>query len=377
MKRILAVFGTRPEVIKLATVVHALRARPRDCRLTLCSTGQHREMLRQTLDAFDLRPDVELDLMTAGQTPTDLVGRLLLAIRPVLDELRPDVVIVQGDTATVMAASLAGFLAGSKVAHVEAGLRTGDKHAPFPEEINRRVAGAVADFHFAPTSRARQNLLNEGVTAGQIFVTGNTVVDALHWMRDHVRNRPLAPELDPGGRRLVLVTAHRRESFGEPFRQLCQALRAIAEQHDGVLLLYPVHLNPNVRQPVHEILNGCPRVRLVEPLDYATFVNVLTRAHLVLTDSGGIQEEAPALHIPVLVMREKTERPEAVAAGVVRLVGTQRDTIVNEAARLLTDPAAYAAMARGASPYGDGLAARRIAEVLLDGRAVTPEFTAG
>lgn len=375
MKRILAVFGTRPEVIKLAPVVHALRARPRDGRLTLCSTGQHREMLRQALGAFELQPDVELDLMTAGQTPVDLVGRLLLAIRPVLDEHRPEVVIVQGDTATVMAAALAGFFAGAKVAHVEAGLRTGDRHAPFPEEINRRVAGVVADFHFAPTRRARENLIRENIGPETIFVTGNTVVDALHWMRKHVRGRPLADELEPGGRRLVLVTAHRRESFGEPFRQLCQALREIAERHEDVLLLYPVHLNPNVQKPVREILDGCPRVRLVEPLDYATFVNVLTRAHLVLTDSGGIQEEAPALHIPVLVMREKTERPEAIAAGVVRLVGTQRETIVAEASRLLTDSAAHAAMTRGASPYGDGLAAQRISEVLLDGRLTTPEFS--
>jgi UDP-N-acetylglucosamine 2-epimerase (non-hydrolysing) len=312
--------------------------------------------------------------MQAGQHPADLLSRLLAGLRPVLDERRPDVVVVQGDTTTVMAAALAGFLHGARVAHVEAGLRTGDKRAPFPEEVNRRVAGVVADDHFAPTARARANLLAEGVAPEHIFLTGNTVVDALHWMRRKVGDRPLPAQLDPGPARLILVTAHRRESFGQPFRDLCGALRDIAERFDDVCLLYPVHLNPTVQRTAHELLSGCPRVRLVGPLDYATFVALLARAHLVLTDSGGIQEEAPALGKPVLVLREKTERPEAVAAGVVRVVGTDRTRIVREASALLSDAAAYAAMARTVHVYGDGRAAARIAEVIAAGRMITPSF---
>jgi UDP-N-acetylglucosamine 2-epimerase (non-hydrolysing) len=374
LKRVMLVFGTRPELIKLAPLVHAYRARPALAELTLCSTSQHRQMLDSTLAAFDLRADIDLDLMQDGQHPSEFLGRLMLALRPVLAEVRPDIVAVQGDTATVMGAALAAFLCGSQVAHVEAGLRTRDKRAPFPEEVNRRVAGVVADLHFAPTARARDNLLREGVDPTTVFLTGNTVVDALRWMQTRVAGMTLPPELHPGGRRLVLVTAHRRESFGEPFRELCLALRQIAERFDDVCLIYPVHLNPNVQRPVHEILGGCPRVRLVAPQDYATFVALLSRAHLVLTDSGGIQEEAPALGKPVLVLREKTERPEAVAAGVVKLVGTQRSRIVDEASQLLSNEAAYAAMARVVNTYGDGLAGQRIAEVTIDGRMSTPPF---
>lgn len=373
-QRVLAVFGTRPEVIKLAPVIHELRRRNDTVELRLCATGQHREMLDQTLAAFGMRPDMDLHVMQAGQHPTDLLGRLLAALRPVLDELRPDVLIVQGDTTTVMAGALAGYLHGVRVGHVEAGLRTRDKRAPFPEEINRRVAGVVADDHFAPTAQARANLLAEGVDSRRIFLTGNTIVDALLWMRARVSGRPLPPALDPGAARLVLVTAHRRESFGQPFRELCAALREIAMRHTDVCLIYPVHLNPRVRGPVHELLGNCPRLRLVEPLDYATFVALLARAHLVLTDSGGIQEEAPALGKPVLVLREKTERPEAVTAGAVKLVGTDRARIVAEADTLLTDPAAYAAMARPACIYGDGRAAARIGEVIVTGQMSTPPF---
>jgi UDP-N-acetylglucosamine 2-epimerase len=373
-KRVLAVFGTRPEVIKLAPVIHELRARGDTPELKLCSTGQHREMLDQTLAAFDLQPDCDLRVMQAGQHPTDLLGRLLAGLRPVIDGFRPEVIVVQGDTTTVMAGALAGFLAGVRVAHVEAGLRTGDKRAPFPEEVHRRVTGVVADDHFAPTLRARDNLLAEGVSPERIFVTGNTVVDALRWMRARVADRRLPAELDPGAARLVLVTAHRRESFGQPFRDLCGALRDIAERFDDVCLIYPVHLNPAVRQVAHEVLGGCPRVRLVEPLDYADFVALLSRAYLVLTDSGGIQEEAPALGKPVLVLREKTERPEAAAAGVVRVVGTDRARIVATASALLSDRAAYAGMARPVHVYGDGRAAARIAEVILTGRMTTPPF---
>lgn len=373
-RRVLAVFGTRPEVIKLAPVIHELHRRDDAVELRLCATGQHREMLEQTLAAFELHPDVDLRVMQAGQHPTDLLSRLLAALRPVLDELRPDVLLVQGDTTTVLAGALAGYLQGVRVGHVEAGLRTHDKRAPFPEEINRRVAGVVADDHFAPTAQARANLLAEGVDPQRIFLTGNTIVDALHWMRARVTDRLLPPALDPGAARLVLVTAHRRESFGPPFRELCAALRDIAARHTDVCLIYPVHLNPRVRGTVHEVLAGCPRVRLVDPLDYASFVALLVRAHLVLTDSGGIQEEAPALGKPVLVLREKTERPEAVAAGVVRLVGTDRARIVAEADALLTDAAAYAAMARPTCIYGDGRAAARIGEVIVTGQMSTPPF---
>lgn len=373
-KRVLVVFGTRPEVIKLAPVIRDLREHSVSVELMLCSTGQHREMLAQTLAAFELRPDFELGVMQEGQHPTDLLSRLLAALRVLLDEFKPDTLVVQGDTTTVMAGALAGFLNGVRVAHVEAGLRTRDKQAPFPEEVNRRVAGVVADDHFAPTRRARENLLVESVAPERIFLTGNTVVDALRWMRARVAERPLPAALNPGQARLVLVTAHRRESFGPPFRELCRALREIAERFDDVCLIYPVHLNPNVQRVAHEVLDGCPRVRLAGPLDYADFVSLLARAHLVLTDSGGIQEEAPALGKPVLVMREKTERPEAVAAGVVRLVGTDRERIVGAATALLSDPAAYAAMARPIDVYGDGRAARRIAEVILTGRMITPPF---
>jgi UDP-N-acetylglucosamine 2-epimerase (non-hydrolysing) len=373
-QRVLAVFGTRPEVIKLAPVILELRRRPADADLLLCSTGQHREMLVQTLAAFDFRPDIDLQVMQAAQHPTDLLARLLTGLRTVIEDTRPNVIVVQGDTTTVMAGALAGFLHGVRVAHVEAGLRTRDKRAPFPEEVNRRVTGVVADDHFAPTLRARDNLLSEGVAPERIFLTGNTVVDALYWMRAKVADRPLSPELDPRGARLILVTAHRRESFGQPFRDLCSALRDIAERFDDVCLIYPVHLNPNVQRTAKEVLDGCPRVRLVEPLDYAMLVALLARAYLVLTDSGGIQEEAPALGKPVLVLREKTERPEAVAAGVVRLVGTDRARIVAEATTLLTDSSAYARMARAVHVYGDGHAAQRIGEVLITGHMTTAPF---
>ncbi len=373
-RRVMAVFGTRPEVIKLAPVIRELRAHPDHAELSLCSTGQHREMLDQTLAACDLRPDHELALMQPGQHPTDLLARLLSGLRTLLDDIRPDVLVVQGDTTTVMAGALAGFIHGCQVAHVEAGLRTRDKRAPFPEEVNRRVAGVVADKHFAPTTRARDALLAEAVPPEDIHLTGNTVVDALRWMRERVADRPLPPAIDPGPARLILVTAHRRESFGTPFRDLCLALRDIAQQHDDVCLIYPVHLNPNVQRVARETLGDCPRVRLVNPLDYADFVALLSRAHLVLTDSGGIQEEAPALGKPVLVLRHKTERPEAVAAGIVKLVGTDRTRIVHEAGRLLSDDNAYAAMARPTDVYGDGLAARRITEVILTGQMTTPPF---
>ena len=371
MKHVLVVFGTRPEVVKLAPVIHRLRERAESVRLTVCSTGQHREMVRETMAAFDIRAEHDLEVMRAGQHPTELLGRILLALHPLLGELEPDIVVVQGDTTTVAATSLATFGARRKLAHVEAGLRTGDRFAPFPEEINRRVVGLTADYHFAPTERARRNLLDEGVPEDAVHVTGNTVVDALRWMRDRVADQPLPRELDAGSRRIVLVTAHRRESFGEPFRNLCLALRDLAEHFEDVELIYPAHLNPQVREPVFEILGGHERIRLIDPLPADRFVALLTRAHLVLTDSGGVQEEAPALGKPVLVMREKTERPEGVEAGVVRLVGTDRRRIVLEATEILADPEEHARLARPVNVYGDGRAAERIVDVLVDGG--TPE----
>jgi UDP-N-acetylglucosamine 2-epimerase len=370
-KRIAVFLGTRPEAIKLAPVIRELRDRNAD--VTVCSTGQHRQMLDAALGSFHLKPDRDLEVMTEKQNLTDLLGRLLLEIRPVLHETSPDVVVVQGDTATVMAASLAGFLENICVAHVEAGLRTGDRRLPFPEEINRRVTGLVADYHFVPTQRARKALLAEGVSASDIYLTGNTVVDALYWMRDKIGAHTAVPELEIPGR-CVLVTAHRRESFGRPFRELCMALKDLAQRFEDVTLVFPVHLNPNVRGPVHEILADHPRIRLIDPVDYPAMVRLMLCAHLILTDSGGIQEEAPALGKPVLVLREKTERPEAVAAGAVMLVGTHRERIVRQASRLLDDDEAYARMARVTNVYGDGLAASRIADVLLQG-SMDSEFS--
>lgn len=374
MKRILVIFGTRPEAIKLAAVIRALRARDNEVELAVCSTGQHGEMLDLTLRAFDMRPDFDLQLMRNNQHLSDLLSRLLLGLRLVLDEVQPDVVVVQGDTTTVMGAALAAFTHGTEVAHVEAGLRTGDKRFPFPEEINRRVADVVSDYHFTPTSSGREALLGEGISPDSIFVTGNTGIDALRWMRGQVAARPLPAGLNLADRRLVLVTAHRRESFGRPLREICFALHDIAECFDDVEIVYPVHLNPNVQRPVREILNGSDRIHLIDPVDYGDFVALLSRAYLVITDSGGIQEEAPSLGKPVLVLREKTERPEAMQAGIACLVGTSRARIVTEAARLLEDGAAYAAMARPVDLYGDGRASRRIAEVLIDGWMSTPAF---
>jgi UDP-N-acetylglucosamine 2-epimerase len=321
-----------------------------------------------------LAPDRDLDLMRADQRPTDLLGRLVLALAPVLDEVAPDVVVVQGDTLSVMGASLAAFLNGIPLAHVEAGLRTYDKRSPFPEEICRRVAGLVADQHFAPTDAARRALLAEGVPPEQILVTGNTGIDALLWMHERVRNRPLSVEVEKG-RRLVLVTAHRRESFGAPFRELCLALRDIAEACPDVQIVYPVHLNPNVQEPVRAILGEASGVSLLPPLGYPDLVQLLARATLVLTDSGGIQEEAPTLGKAVLVLREKTERPEAVSAGQALLVGTSRARIADAARALLTDPRALAAMSRPSKLYGDGRASARIVARILGEPSPDGEFT--
>ncbi len=369
LSKTLVVLGTRPEAIKLAPVIVRLRGRPELGRCLVCSTGQHREMLDQTLKTFGIVPDMDLDVMLSGQSLAALAARLFWKIDAVLESEEPSWVLVQGDTLSAMVAAVVAFYRRIKVAHVEAGLRTYDRWAPFPEEINRTFVSHVADLHFAPTERAARNLRREGVPADRIHVTGNTVVDALLWVRDWVRRRPpsglpkgLPSALDGG--RLVLVTGHRRESFGSGLENICLALRDIARRHADSIIVYPVHLNPNVREPVWRILGNEPRVCLTDPLPYQTLVYLMDRCYCVLTDSGGIQEEAPSLGKPVLVMRDTTERPEGIEAGVARLVGTRRASIVARACELLSDDAAYRDMARPVNPYGDGSASERIVELL-------------
>lgn len=369
MRTILSVIGTRPEAIKMAPVVQQLQRRPGDFTSVVCSTGQHRQMLDQALQLFDITPDIDLRLMTHDQSLAQLTARLFTALDETLARVQPDCVLAQGDTTTVLVAALTAFYRHIPFGHVEAGLRTGDKRRPFPEEINRRLADVVGDLYFAPTERARQALLREGVASEAITVTGNTVIDALLQVasRPYVwRGSPLA-ELPEDGQ-YVLITAHRRESFGEAFRQLCLAIRELADEFAprGLRFVYPVHLNPNVRAPVGEILGPARNVTLLEPLDYVSLAQVMKRSRLILTDSGGIQEEAPSLGVPALVMRDTTERPEGIEAGVVKLVGADRERIVAEARRLLTDPAAHAAMATPANPYGDGHAAERIIAFLQE-----------
>lgn len=358
---VLVVLGTRPEAIKLAPVIRALAAEP-SLRVCVARTGQHRELVDQVLDVFDLRPDHDLATMTTNQTLPDLTSRLVVALDRLIARAAPQTVLVQGDTTTAFAAALAAFYHRVPVGHVEAGLRTGNRYAPFPEEINRRLISVLSTWHFAPTTRNEAALLAEGIAAADVRVTGNTVIDALQLILQTTCS-PL-DELPGPGRRLLLVTAHRRESFGAPFAALCRAIRRIADTHPALDICYPVHLNPNVRQPVAQALAGHPRIHLLEPLDYVSFVHLLARADLVLTDSGGVQEEAPALGKPVLVMREVTERPEAIEAGIVELVGTDEERIVRRVNALLNDAAAYAARARPVSPYGDGRASARIVAFL-------------
>ena len=366
MKSILAVLGTRPEAIKLAPVLMELGRRKSRIRYRVCVTGQHRELLDPMLAFFGIRPDFDLQVMRENQSLAGLTARLLAALDPVLAETKPDWVVVQGDTTTVMAAALAAYYRGIRVAHVEAGLRTDNKHSPFPEELNRRMAGVLADAHFAPTARAVRNLRREGVKPDCICLSGNPVVDALNWTARFVRKRPLPWPADvpaPGkGRRLILVTGHRRENFGEGLEQICRALRDVADALPDGELIYPVHLNPNVRGPVTRLLGGHPRIHLAEPVDYPVMVALLKRAWLVLTDSGGIQEEAPTFCVPCLVMRDTTERPEGIRQGVAKLVGTNRRKIVAAVRHLDRDPRAYERMAAGGNPYGDGRAARRIVD---------------
>lgn len=365
--RVLSVFGTRPEAIKMAPVVSRLRAQA-GVESRVCITAQHREMLDPLLDLFAIHPDFDLDLMRPDQSLVELTRAILGGLDPVIREVEPDWILVQGDTTTVMAASLLAYYQRVRVGHVEAGLRTGDKWQPFPEEVNRRVAGVIADLHFAPTARAKENLLREGTPEESIVVTGNTVIDALQLVASRPYDLAAGPLSGvPPERRVILVTAHRRENFGEPFQRILRALEHIARSYrDDVTLIYPVHLNPNVREPVLERLDGIENIRLIEPLDYLPMVHLMKRSTLILTDSGGLQEEAPSLGVPVLVMREKTERPEAILAGTARLVGTDTQRIVAEVRRLLDDPAAHAEMAHATNPFGDGRAADRIVEALLE-----------
>lgn len=367
MLKISLVFGTRPEAIKLCPVIHALK-KDGSMPIHVCVTGQHRQMIDQVLEVFQVKPDVDLALMQPNQTLAGLTSRAIEKLDAYFTEFKPDVVLVQGDTTTVMAAALTAFYHKIKVGHVEAGLRTYNKFAPFPEDINRRMVGPIADYHFAPTAAARQALINEQIDPTTIHVTGNTVIDALFRVRDQVRKH--SPELPPGlteaihGKRMILVTGHRRESFGEQFENICRAIRTIVERHPDVVVVYPVHLNPQVQEPVRRLLSNTDRIHLIAPQSYLPFVWLMDHATLVLTDSGGVQEEAPSLGKPVLVMRETTERPEGIAAGNAKLVGTNFDKIVGETQRLLTSDSAYRAMADARNPYGDGTASQQIVNIL-------------
>lgn len=369
MKKVLIVFGTRPEAIKMAPVVLALQ-KDQDIEVKVCVTAQHRQMLDQVLSLFEIVPDFDLDLMKPGQDLTDITSNVLLGMRSILKAWKPDWVLVHGDTTTTLAASLSAYYEKIPVGHVEAGLRTGNIYSPWPEEMNRRIAGMISTMHFAPTEGAKENLLREGITSDNIFVSGNTVIDALQQVAVRLKNdSTLANEMQTqfaflkSEKRMVLVTGHRRENFGAGFENICHALAEIAER-DDVQIVYPVHLNPNVQEPVKRILGEHRHIHLIPPQDYLPFVYLMTRAYLLLTDSGGIQEEAPSLGKPVLVMRDTTERPEAVQAGTVKLVGTDRAKIVEETLRLLDDQIEYQKMNLAHNPYGDGQTANRILEIL-------------
>ncbi len=382
MKKIMLVFGTRPEAIKMAPLVKEFQKHPDTFQTIVCVTGQHREMLDQVLHIFDIHPDFDLNIMKQGQDLYDVTARVLTGMRDVLHEAQPDVVLVHGDTTTSTAAALAAFYQQIPVGHVEAGLRTHNILSPWPEEMNRQITGRIASYHFAPTALSRQNLLQENVDDANITVTGNTVIDALYWVVDRIKNdRSLDAELEEvlrhagydvnrlaDGRPLVLITGHRRENFGDGFINMCTAIKQLTERYPNVDFVYPMHLNPNVRRPIHEVfgddLSNLGNMHFIEPLEYLCFVYLMEKSTIVLTDSGGIQEEAPGLGKPVLVMRDTTERPEALEAGTVKLVGTDRKKIFNEVSTLLDDAAAYARMSQAVNPYGDGLACSRIVERL-------------
>jgi len=371
MKKILTIFGTRPEAIKLAPIIQRLKAEGSRLKATICVTAQHREMLDQVLGLFAIEPDIDLDLMQPGQTLAEITARVVLGIDQVLLQERPDVILVQGDTTTVMAVALAAFYRRIRIGHVEAGLRSGNLYSPFPEEVNRRVAGIVSGLHFAPTDTAVQALRREGVREDRIFLTGNPVIDALKM----IVSRPIPEEakqlLEKAGvsrngcdPKLILVTAHRRENFGERFESLCRGLKAVVKRNRDVVIIYPVHLNPNVQEPVYRILGGQERIILTKPVEYDVLAHLMKAAHIVLTDSGGIQEEAPSLGKPVLVMRTETERPEGVEGGTAKLVGPSEERIVLETEILLRDESAYERMAKAINPYGDGHAAERIVDII-------------
>jgi UDP-N-acetylglucosamine 2-epimerase (non-hydrolysing) len=366
--RVLLVFGTRPEAIKMAPVYRELKRRGAPFQCKVCVTAQHRQLLDSVLDLFEIQPDHDLNIMAPNQSLERVAAEVLARLPPVLTAERPDIVMVQGDTTTAMAASLCACYQRMLVAHIEAGLRTGNRYSPFPEEINRRIVTQLAQYHFAPTERARQNLLREGVAGDSILVTGNTVIDALLVLAEKTRQISTPPEPIADVRwkekRVVLITGHRRESFGEPFRRICSALKSLAQRNPNVEFLYPVHLNPKVRQPVGEILSGLNNFHLIEPLDYLSFVWCMDRCYLIITDSGGIQEEAPSLGKPVLVTRDVTERGEGIAAGTAKLVGTDPKRIVAETQTLLDNRERYEAMSHAVNPYGDGHAAERIADFL-------------
>ncbi|MCE8164322.1 UDP-N-acetylglucosamine 2-epimerase (non-hydrolyzing) [Porphyromonas gingivalis] len=382
MKKVMLVFGTRPEAIKMAPLVKEFQARANEFDTIVCVTGQHREMLKQVLELFDIKPDYDLEIMKEGQDLYDVTTRVLLGMREVLKKTKPDVVLVHGDTTTSTAAALATFYQQIPVGHVEAGLRTHNIYSPWPEEMNRQLTGRMASYHFAPTELSRKNLLAEGIATDRIFITGNTVIDALQQVVTRVKgNADLRNEVSrkllqfgydvnrlEAGRRLVLITGHRRENFGEGFLNICRAIQTLSKRFPEVDFVYPMHLNPNVRKPIREIfgdnLGGLGNLFFIEPLEYLQFVTLMDRSSIVLTDSGGIQEEAPGLGKPVLVMRDTTERPEAVKAGTVKLVGTDYNQIVDNVEKLLTDNAAYAEMSRANNPYGDGKACSYIADAL-------------
>ena len=374
MLKVLSVFGTRPEAIKMAPVVLELARHPSEIQSRVCVTGQHRGMLDQVLDLFDIEPDVDLEVMTQGQTLPSLTAKIIEGMDAVLADEKPDVVLVQGDTTTVMAVALVAFYHQVTVGHVEAGLRSGDIYSPFPEEINRRIAGVIANLHFAPTPKAEASLLSEGVDRALIHMTGNTVIDALQLAVDMPTPAEAQDILDrarggaAGGsdRRLVLVTTHRRENLGEPLESICRGIKALVDRNPDMAVVLPVHLNPKVQQPIHRALGGHDRIVLTDPVQYDVMAHLMNAAHLVLTDSGGLQEEAPALGKPVLVMRTETERPEAIEAGTAKLVGPDEHAILREAEILLHDQGAYDAMARAVNPFGDGKAAFRIVETLRD-----------
>ena len=365
--KVMTVFGTRPEAIKMAPVVLELAKHPDTILPVVAVTAQHREMLDQVLNLFAIHPDYDLDIMAAGQTLFDITTRAMMGLDKVLTEEKPDLVLVHGDTTTTFAGALVAYYHQTDVGHVEAGLRTHNKYSPFPEEMNRHLTGAIADLHFAPTDTSEKNLLSEATDPKKIFVTGNTVIDALHHTvrEDFHFDEPLLQKIDYAKHRVVLVTTHRRENLGEPMRHVYKALKQLVDEFPDIEVVFPVHKNPKVREVVRQELGGVERVHLIDPLDYEPFANLMHRSYLILTDSGGVQEEAPALGKPVLVLRDTTERPEAVAAGTVKLIGTDRSRVYSEAKGLLTDAAEYSRMAESCNPYGDGRAARRIVQAIL------------